>query len=116
MVNIKVKAHMVGWTYLAFAIVTEVTGTVALRYSKGFTVLFPTISMAVCYGLSFYLMSLALKYVPLSVTYAVWSGVGTALVALIGFLALGETATMFKIFSIALIIVGVISLNLAGGH
>ena len=101
---------------LTFAIVAEVAGTVALRYSDGFTKLAPTLAVAVGYGISFWLLALVLKELSIGTTYAVWSAAGTALIAAFGVLALGEPATALKVGSIGLIILGVVGLNLAGSH
>jgi len=68
------------------------------------------------YALSFWLLALVLKQISVGTTYAIWAGAGTAAVALIGIVALGEPATAVKIGSIALIIAGVIGLNLSGAH
>ena len=101
---------------LSFAIVTEVVGTVALRYSEGFTRLAPSAIVILGYGASFWLLALVLKELSIGTTYAVWSAVGTALIAAFGIFALGEPATALKLGSLALIIIGVVGLNLAGGH
>lgn len=104
------------FAYLALAIATEVTGTVALRYSDGFTRLVPTAIVVVGYLVSFFFLSLTLRGLPVSVTYAIWAGTGTAVIALIGVAALGEPLTLLKGASVALIVAGVIGLNLAGSH
>jgi small multidrug resistance pump len=101
---------------LSLAIVTEVVGTVALRYSDGFTKLAPSAVVVVAYGASFWLLALVLKQLSIGTTYAVWSAVGTALIAAFGIVALGEPATALKLASLALIIIGVVGLNLAGSH
>lgn len=98
---------------LAFAIVFEVAGTVALRYSDGFTKLLPSALVVAGYGLSFWLLALVLRELSLGFTYAVWSAVGTALIAAVGVFAFGEPATALKVASLALIIMGVVGLNLA---
>jgi small multidrug resistance pump len=100
---------------LSIAIVVEVTATVALRYSEGFTRPLPTAIVVVGYASCFYLISLILRDLSMGFTYAVWSGVGTALIALVGIVALGEPATALKIASLGLIVAGVVGLNL-GGH
>ena len=97
---------------LSLAIVTEVAGTVALRYSEGFTRLLPSAAVVVGYGISFWLLALVLK----ELTYAVWSAAGTALIAAFGMVAFGEPATALKLASLGLIIAGVIGLNMAGAH
>jgi small multidrug resistance pump len=99
--------------FLAVAILLEITGTTALKLSDGFTRLVPSIVVAVGYALSFFALSRALRGIDLSTAYAVWSGVGTALVAAIGMLWLGEPAGIWKLASLALIVVGVAGLHLA---
>jgi small multidrug resistance pump len=101
---------------LSFAIVTEVVGTVALRYSDGFTKFAPSAIVVIGYGASFWLLALVLKQLSIGTTYAVWSAAGTALIATFGIFALGEPATALKLASLALIIIGVVGLNVAGSH
>jgi len=101
---------------LAIAIAVEVAATISLRYADGFTNPLPSAIVVAGYATSFWLLSLVLKHISVSTTYAIWAGVGTAAVAVIGVVALGEPATALKLGSIALIIVGVIGLNLAGAH
>ena len=101
---------------LSFAIVSEVAATVALRYSDGFTRPGPIALVVVGYGISFWLLALVLREMSIGATYAVWSAVGTALIALIGVFAFGEPATALKLASLGLIIIGVVGLNMAGGH
>jgi len=101
---------------LTLAILTEVIGTVALRYSEGFTRAVPSVVMVVAYALSFYFLAIVLRQLPLGFVYAIWAGAGTALVALIGMVVLGEAVSVLKIVSLALVIAGVVSLNLAGAH
>jgi small multidrug resistance pump len=100
--------------FLATAILLEVCGTTALKLSDGFTRLLPASVVVVCYVASFAVLSLALRGIALSTAYAVWSGVGTALVATIGILWFGEPAGLWKLVSLALIIAGVAGLHLAG--
>jgi multidrug transporter EmrE-like cation transporter len=101
---------------LTFAIVSEVAATVALRYSDGFTKLVPSAIVVGGYGVSFWLLALVLREMSIGATYAVWSAVGTALIAVVGVLAFGEPATALKVASLGLIILGVVGLNLAGSH
>jgi small multidrug resistance pump len=68
------------------------------------------------YGLSFWMLALVLRDLPIGLTYAVWAAVGTALIAAIGIVAFGEPATTLKLLSLALIIAGTIGLNVAGSH
>jgi small multidrug resistance pump len=101
---------------LTIAILAEVAGTVALKYTNGFTNLGPTALVIAGYGLSFWMLALVLRDLPIGLTYAVWAAVGTALIAAIGIVAFGEPATTLKLLSLALIIAGTIGLNLAGSH
>ncbi len=101
--------------YLAIAILLEISGTTALKLSDGFTRPGPASVVIVSYVASFAVLSLALRRIDLSTAYAVWSGVGTALVAAIGILWFGEPAGLWKLLSLVLIIVGVAGLHLAGG-
>ncbi|WP_135229879.1 DMT family transporter [Deinococcus fonticola] len=101
------------WIYLLIAIVAEVIGTSALKLSKGFTVLGPSLVVVAGYASAFYSLSLALgRGMALGTAYAVWSGVGTALIAVIGWLIFNEGLNAKAVLGIALIIAGVILLNL----
>ena len=82
-----------------------------LKLSEGFTKLFPSIGIIVSFGLAFYFLSLCLKTVPLSLAYAIWSGVGTALTAVIGILFWREPFSIMTLVSIVLIIGGVVLLD-----
>ena len=101
---------------LALAITIEVGATISLRYSDGFTRPLPSAIVVVGYVLSFYLLALVLRDISVSTAYAVWAGAGTAAVAIIGMAVLGEPATAVKLGAIALIVVGVIALNLSGAQ
>ncbi|MFI6317197.1 DMT family transporter [Nonomuraea sp. NPDC050556] len=103
------------WLLLAFAIATEVMATSALKLSNGFSHLGWSAVVAVGYTASFILMSQALKmHLEVGTAYAIWSGAGTAAIALIGAAFLGESLNLTKIAGILLIIGGVVVLNLAG--
>ena len=101
---------------LAFAIAAEVIATVALKASDGFSRPVPSAIVVVGYLLSFWLLALVLKQLSVGTTYAIWSAVGTAAVALIGIAMYGETASALKLASLGLIVLGVIGLNAAGAH
>lgn len=103
---------MKAYVWLAVSIVSETIGTVMLKISEGFTVITPSIGVVVSYALSFYLLSLCLTYLPLSLAYAIWAGTGTALTAIAGILIWDEAATLLKGIGILLIIAGVILLNM----
>ncbi|MZG04518.1 multidrug efflux SMR transporter [Streptomyces sp. SID5614] len=101
---------------LAGAIAAEVAGTTAMKYSEGFTRLWPSIGTVVGYLIAFTLLAQTLKTLSVGTAYAIWAGVGTAAVALIGILFLGESSSLVKIAGIALIVAGVVVLNLGGAH
>src|SRR3954463_1695175 len=102
--------------FLTLAIASEVIATLALKSSEGFSRPLPAAIVVVGYGISFFLLAIVLKHLSVGTTYAIWSAVGTAAIALIGIAAYGETANVLKLASLALIIVGVIGLNAAGAH
>jgi multidrug transporter EmrE-like cation transporter len=106
---------MPAFLLLLFAILTEVVATLSLRASEGFSKPVPAALVVVGYGLSFWLMALALKHIPVGLTYAIWSGLGTALVAVGGVVAFGETMNAMKIASLMVIVAGVAGLSAAGG-
>ena len=101
------------WIYLLGAIVFEVAGTTAMKFSEGFTRVWPSVVMMVFYLLSLGALTLALKRFDMSMAYAIWSGVGTALITVVGFYLFKEPVSLLKIGSIALIIVGVVGLHLS---
>ena len=100
------------WIYLAIAIVADVIGTAALKASDGFTKLYPSLVVAVSYGISFYCLSLTLRTVPVGIAYAIWSGVGVVLVSLIGWLVFNQKLDLPALLGITLIAAGVAVLNL----
>ncbi len=99
--------------YLSAAIVLEICGTTSLKLSDGFTRVGPSAAVVVFYIASFVLLSLALRGIELSIAYAVWSGVGTAVVAAIGIIWFGEGAGAWKLLCLALIVLGVAGLHLS---
>lgn len=103
---------MKGYVNLGISIISEVFATTMLKMSEGFTILFPSLGAIIGYGLSFYCLSLCLKTLPLSLAYAIWSGIGTALTTLIGVLVWRDLFNALTFSGIALIIGGVALLNL----
>lgn len=99
------------WIYLVIAIVAEVIATSALKASLGFTRAGPSAVVVVGYGIAFYFLSLALQTLPVGVTYAIWSGVGIVLITLFAWLAYGQALDLPAIVGLALIIAGVVVLN-----
>jgi small multidrug resistance pump len=103
------------WIYLALAIVFEVAGTTCMKLSDGFAKALPTVLMGLFYCVCFGFMTLAIKKIEVSVAYAVWSGVGIALIAVIGVCWFHESITLPKAAGLLAIIGGILALNLAGG-
>jgi small multidrug resistance pump len=105
------------WLLLLGAIVLEVPGTTSMKLSNGFTKPVPSVLIFVFYAMSFILLTLALKHINVSIAYAVWAGMGTALIAVIGMVYFAEPMTGLKLVCVGLIILGVAGLNLAStGH
>jgi small multidrug resistance pump len=108
---------MVGpFLILGVAIVIEVMATALLPKAEGFTNPGWAAAVLAGYGLSIWMLTVVVKQVPVSVAYAVWAGAGTALVAVVGLLFLGEHLNWAKAVSLGMIIAGVVGLNLAGAH
>jgi small multidrug resistance pump len=101
------------WAVLSVAIVFEVAGTTCMRLSESFTRVTPSVLIFVFYAISFALNTMVTRTLGLSVVYAVWSGVGTVLTALIGFKYFKEPATALKMISAGLIVIGVCGLHAA---
>ena len=104
------------WLLLFAAILLEVAGITSMKLSRGFAEPIPSMAVPVFYVLSAAAVILALKRLDLSVTYAIWSGVGTALAATIGIAYFREPVTLFKLASLALVVLGVVGLSLAAKH
>lgn len=99
---------------LAISIISEVFGSSMLKASNGFKKISPTLGVIAGYGLAFYCLAITLKTLPLGMIYAFWSGMGTALTALVGIILYKEQINVKKAFGLCLIISGVIFLNI--GH
>lgn len=105
------------WLWVMLAILFEVSGTTCMKLSDQFRQPGPSVLMFVFYGLSLASLTMALGEINISVLYAIWSGLGTALIAAVGFICFREPPTPAKIISLTLIIVGVVGLQLSGaGH
>ena len=101
------------WLYLSLAILFEVGGTVALKMSNGFSVLGPSVVVVVSYGISILFLALVLKTMDVGTAYAVWAGLGTALVVIVGIFYFDEPATILRLVFLGMIIAGVVGLHLA---
>jgi len=106
----------VSWVILFFAIVFEVAGTLTLKFTDGMTRLWPTVLMFAFYLVSLFGLSTAVSKIPVGTAYAVWSGVGTLMVAVLGVLWLKEQVTVLRAVSMLLIVIGVAGLYLTGSH
>lgn len=100
------------WLYLVIAIVSEVVATSALKAAGGFTRWVPSLLVVAGYASAFYFLSLTLRSIPLGIAYAIWSGVGVALVSIIGWVIYHQTLDAAALIGIAIIIAGVVVLNL----
>jgi small multidrug resistance pump len=102
------------WFMLAIAIAAELGATTALKFSDGFSKLGPSALVIAGYGVAFYMLAQVLKTQEVGIVYAIWSGAGLAIIALIGVVFLGESVSLYKIGGLIAILVGVLLLNLAG--
>jgi small multidrug resistance pump len=100
------------WVSLAIAIIFGVCGTISMKISHGLEHVKPAISLAIFYTISFIAMTFALQYMQLSVVYAIWSGIGTVLVAMVGVFHFNESLSLRKVIFLLLIVSGVIGIHL----
>lgn len=112
----KQKAGALSWALLAGAIVFEVCGTTSMKLSDGFHSLLPSILMVPFYICSFSCLTFAIRKIDVSVAYAIWAGTGTMLITVVGIFWFHDPATLLKMFAIAMIVIGVVGLNLQGEH
>jgi quaternary ammonium compound-resistance protein SugE len=101
------------WVFLGIAGLLEVVWAYFMKISEGFTKPVETVAMIVAMGISFWLLSLAMKELPLGTAYAVWTGIGAAGAFVVGIVVLGEAATAMRIGSVLLILTGIVGLKLA---
>lgn len=99
------------YLYLAVAIVSEVIATSALKASDGFTQLWPSVVTVIGYAVAFYCLALTLRVLPTGVAYAIWSGVGIVLISVVGWVAFKQTLDWAAILGMALIVAGVVVIN-----
>ena len=103
---------MPAYLTLALAVLAETIGTTALQASQQFTRLWPSVLVVVAYGVSFWFMSLTLRVMPVGVVYALWSGLGILLIALIGFLVFNQRLDLPAVLGIGLILAGIVVIHL----
>ena len=97
---------------LILAVATETIGTSALQASQQFSRLWPSVVVVVAYAVSFYLLSLTLKYMPVGIMYAIWSGLGIVFIAIIGYAIFGQKLDFPAIFGMSLILAGILIIHL----
>lgn len=102
------------YIFLSIAIASEIVATSLLKFTEGFTRLWATLACLAMYGIAFFMLSLAVRDIPVGVAYALWSGLGTAAIVAVGAAFLGEPITLVKVLGISLIVAGVLVLNLGG--
>lgn len=100
------------WVYLTVAGLFEIGWAIGLKYSDGFTKPIPSVITMVAMALSIWLLSLAMKTIPVGTAYAVWTGIGAVGVALLGMLLLGESRDVLRLLCLFLIIAGIVGLKL----
>ncbi len=107
------------YLYLMAAVLAETIGTTALQASQQFSRLIPSLIVIVAYGVSFFLLSLTLRTMPVGIVYAIWSGLGIVLIATIGYFVFGQRIDLPAIFGMGLIIAGIMVIHLfssSSGH
>lgn len=100
------------YIWLFFAILTETLGTTALQASQQFTRLWPSLAVVLFYGMSFYFLSIVLRYMPVGIVYAIWSGLGIVLIACIGYVLFGQKLDLAAILGLTLIVAGILVIHL----
>ncbi len=112
----KERGIALAWLLLFSAGLTEIVFALSLKYNQGFTKLWPSIVTLVSGGGSFYLLMLAIKTLPLGTAYAVWTGMGAVGVAILGIFLFKESADLYRLLSITLVVGGIIGLKLTDMH
>lgn len=102
------------WIILFVAGLAEIGWAVGLKYTEGFTKLWPSVGTIAAMAVSILLLGLALKDLPLGTAYAIWTGIGTIGTAILGIVLFGESAAMLRLACIGLIVAGIVGLKLAG--
>ena len=100
------------WIFLSIAIVSEVIATSSLKASEGFSRLWPSLVVLAGYGAAFYFLSLTLKTIPVGVVYAIWSGAGIAIIALVAWIFFGQSLDVPAVIGMLLIVAGVVVLKM----
>jgi small multidrug resistance pump len=107
---------MFAWAMLVATILLEVAGSTMMKLANGFTVFWPSVGVFVCYSAALAGLTMTLKYIELSIAYAIWAGAGTALIAVIGIVYFKEPVSAMKVISLLLVVIGVVGLQLSSSH
>ncbi|MEO9682190.1 MAG: SMR family transporter [Tateyamaria sp.] len=100
------------YIYLIIAVIAETIGTTALQASDQFTRVWPSVLVVIAYGFAFYFLGIALKYIPVGIAYALWSGLGIVLIALIGFAVFGQVLDIAALVGLSMIIGGIVVIQM----
>ncbi|MEQ9693278.1 SMR family transporter [Shimia sp. SDUM112013] len=100
------------YLFLIAAVFMETVGTSALQASQQFTRLWPSVLVVVAYVISFYLLSMTLKYLPVGITYAIWSGLGIVFIAIIGYVVFKQSLDLPAVLGLGLIVLGILVINM----
>lgn len=103
------------YIYLFVAVAAETIGTTALQASNQFTKLWPSVLVVVAYAVAFYFLGVVLKYIPVGIAYAIWSGLGIVLISLIGLVVFGQGLDLAAILGLGMIIGGIVVIQLFSG-
>lgn len=106
------RNHSMAWILLFIAGLLEVVWAIGMKYSEGFTRLWPSVGTLVTMAISFWLLGVAMKVLPVGTAYSVWVGVGAVGTVVLGILLFGEPANLARLFSVALIVAGIVGLKL----
>lgn len=104
------------WVYLIIAGIFEIVWAIALKYSEGFTRLYPTLITAVGMIVSFYFLSQATKVLPIGTSYAIWTGIGASGTVILGMILFNEPKDLTRMFFLSLILIGIIGLNIVSSN
>ena len=104
------------WIYLVIAGIFEIVWATGLKYTEGFTRLWPSVGTAIAMAVSVWLLAVALKTIPVGTGYAIWTGIGAAGTAMMGIVLFGESREIVRILCILLIVVGIVGLKLSSSH
>ncbi|RSD29223.1 quaternary ammonium compound efflux SMR transporter SugE [Mesobacillus subterraneus] len=103
------------WVFLIVAGIFEVVWAIGLKYTEGFTKLFPSIITVVGMAISFYFLSMAIKTLPIGTAYAIWTGIGAAGAVILGIILFGEPRNFLRLLFVGFILVGIIGLKATSG-